>query len=225
MMSNFLDEHRADLITRCADRAASRPRMRTPARESSTGIPLFIAQLQQTLEAEELQHQGESLRISGAAGGKLANFTEMGMGATAHGQELLGLGYTVDEVVHTYGDLCQSVTDLAFELKAPFAIAEFRTLNRCLDNAIASAVTAFSRQRDVAKAVLEHAEAAARVDVQVQELRSSLATATYAIAAMEVGNLPMSGSTGLVLKKCIAAMRLQIGGPTLDEVRSSHDDK
>lgn len=225
MMSNFLDRHREELITRCADKAAARPRMRTAVLESRTGIPLFIEQLQHTLEAEEQHQQGESLRISGAAGGDSANLSEMGVGATAHGQELLGLGYSVDEVVHTYGDLCQSVTDLAFELKAPFAVSEFRTLNRCLDNAIASAVTAFSSQRDVAKAVRERAEAAARVDVHVQELRSSLATATYAIAAMEVGNLPMSGSTGLVLKKCIAAMRLQVGGPSLEEVRSSHDNE
>lgn len=96
--------------------------------EFRTGIPLFIEQLQHTLEAEEQHHPGESLRISGAAGGDPANLSEMGVGATAHGRELLGLGYSVDEVVHTYGDLCQSVTDLAFELNALFAVAEFRPL-------------------------------------------------------------------------------------------------
>jgi hypothetical protein len=39
---------------------------------------------------------------------------------------------------------------------------------------------------------------------------------------MEAGNLPMKGSTGSVLKKCISAMRAEIGGPTLDEVRATH---
>jgi hypothetical protein len=29
-----------------------------------------------------------------------------------------------------YGDLCQAITDLAFERDAPFAIPAFRTLNR-----------------------------------------------------------------------------------------------
>jgi hypothetical protein len=45
--------------------------------------------------------------------------------ATAHGKELLHLGYTVDQVVHDYGDLCQAITDLAFERDAPFAVGEF----------------------------------------------------------------------------------------------------
>ena len=72
----------------------------------------------------------------------------MGVTATAHGKDLLTLGYSVDQVVHDYGDLCQAITDLAFERDAPFAIDEFRTLNRCLDNAIADAVTEFSFQRE-----------------------------------------------------------------------------
>ena len=72
----------------------------------------------------------------------------MGVTATAHGKDLLTLGYSVDQVVHDYGDLCQAITDLAFERDAPFATSEFRTLNRCLDNAIADAVTEFSFQRE-----------------------------------------------------------------------------
>jgi hypothetical protein len=222
VLSAFLVEHGHELILRCAVKAGQRaPPLRSGVPHTN-GIPLFLKQLQQTLEAEEQDQQGESLRISGAAGGDSLVVSEMGISATAHGRELLALGYSVDEVVHTYGDLCQSVTDLAFETAAPFAVTEFRTLNRCLDNAIASAVTAFSRARDVVSVVQQRAEAAARVDLLLQALRSSLATATYAVVAMEAGNLPMSGSTGSVLKKCISAMRIEIGGPTLDDVRSTH---
>ena len=83
----------------------------------------------------------------------------MGVSATAHGKELLKLGFTVDQVVHDYGDLCQAITDLAFERDAPFSIDEFRTLNRCLDNAIADAVTEFSFQREATLA-REHEVAA-----------------------------------------------------------------
>lgn len=215
MLSAFLVEHREELILRCAVRAAERPQPVSLRVPHVSGIPLFLKQLQQTLEAEEGQQQCESMRISGAAGGDASVLSEVGISATAHGRELLALGYAVDEVVHTYGDLCQSVTDLAFELTAPFAVTEFRTLNRCLDNAIASAVTAFSRARDLASVAQQQADAAARGDVLIQALRSSLATATYAVVAMEAGNLPMAGSTGSVLKKCIAAMRIEIGGPTL----------
>ena len=71
----------------------------------------------------------------------------MGAAASLHGRELMQRGFTVDQVVHDYGDLCQAITDLAFELKAPIEIDEFRTLNRCLDNGIADAVTEYSYQR------------------------------------------------------------------------------
>jgi hypothetical protein len=222
VLSAFLVEHREELIIRCAARAAERPQPLSSKIPHASGIPLFLKQLQQTLEAEEQDHHSESVRISGAAGGDASIVSEVGVAATAHGRELLVLGYSVKEVVHTYGDLCQSVTDLAFELTAPFAVTEFRTLNRCLDNAIASAVTAFSRARDLAAVAQQKADMAASAEVLIQALRSSLATATYAVVAMEAGNLPMAGSTGSVLKKCIAAMRVEIGGPTLDEVRSTH---
>src|SRR5690348_15397486 len=62
--------------------------------------------------------------------------------------ELLQQGFTVDQVVHDYGDLCQAITDLAFDQSAPISTDEFRTLNRCLDNAIADAVTEYNYQRD-----------------------------------------------------------------------------
>jgi K+-sensing histidine kinase KdpD len=41
--------------------------------------------------------------------------------------------------------VCQSITDLALQLEAPISVEEFRTLNRCLDDAIASAVTQYGR--------------------------------------------------------------------------------
>jgi hypothetical protein len=187
------------------------------------GIPLFLTQLQRTLEAEELHRPVESLKISGASGGEASIVSEMGASATVHGRQLLDLGFTVDQVVHDYGDLCQAITDLAFERDAPFAVSEFRTLNRCLDNAIASAVSSFSAARELSVTARQMAETGERIATLKHELRSSLAMATYAVAAMSAGNLPMVGSTGTVLKRSLAALRDQIGGPTLDEVESGSD--
>ena len=65
----------------------------------------------------------------------------------------------------------QSITDLAHEKDAKIQVDEFRTLNRCLDNAIANAVTEFAYQRDFAVAVVVVLDAgevpAADVDGQV----------------------------------------------------------
>ena len=69
--------------------------------------------------------------------------------AQRHGGDLKQAGFTVGQVVHGYGDVCQAVTELAMELESPISADEFKTLNRCLDEAIAQAVTEFARQRDL----------------------------------------------------------------------------
>ena len=55
------------------------------------------------------------------------------------------MGFDVSQVVHDYGDICQAITELAREQKAPITVKEFHTLNRCLDAAIAEAVTEHAR--------------------------------------------------------------------------------
>jgi hypothetical protein len=57
----------------------------------------------------------------------------------------LGLGFTVSQVVHDYGDICQAITEWAVEQNAPITTDEFHVLNRCLDTAIADAVTEHAR--------------------------------------------------------------------------------
>ncbi len=138
-MRNFLANNREEVVSRCKSKVALRPQRSATEKQLANGIPLFLDQLIKTLEAEDADKPAESIRISGPSGGDSIDLSEMGVGAAAHGKELLKLGYTVDQVVHDYGDLCQAITDLAFERDAPFAIGEFRTLNRCLDNAIADA--------------------------------------------------------------------------------------
>lgn len=49
--------------------------------------------------------------------------SELGVTATAHGKELLDLGYSLDQFVHDYGDLCQAITGMAFERNEPFTVA------------------------------------------------------------------------------------------------------
>jgi len=222
MMSAFLANNHDELVARCRAKVVKRPRREASPMQLSNGVPLFLDQLRQTLEAEESHHAAESMRISGASGGDALLVSEMAMSAAAHGQTLLDLGFSVDQVVHDYGDLCQAITDLAFERDAPFSVPEFRTLNRCLDNAIASAVGAFSSQRDAAIARRQGDELNERLGLLVHELRNALATASYATAALELGNLPMSGSTGTVLKRSLETLK-KIVGNSFEQVRAEAD--
>jgi signal transduction histidine kinase len=189
----------------------------------ANGIPLFLDQLTRTLGAEEADEAAESLRISGPSGGDSLALSEMGVTATAHGKDLLTLGYSVDQVVHDYGDLCQAITDLAFERDAPFATGAFRTLNRCLDNAIADAVVEFSFQRDAKLARQQNLEENRRAGFLAHELRNSLQTATSSLRALELSGMPITGATGAILKRSLAAMGNLIAG-ALADVRSGAPD-
>jgi signal transduction histidine kinase len=218
-MHAFLNHNRDELIERCKAKVAERPRRAATADQLKNGVPLFLHQLTRTLQAESEGEAGDSLRISGAPGGDASALSEMGLTATAHGRQLLELGYTVNQVVHDYGDLCQAITDLAVERDAPFSVDEFRTLNRCLDNAIADAVTEFSAQRDLTIARRHSAECNERLGFLVHELRNSLNTVTLALAALETGRLPLAGATGGVLKRGVLTLTSLVKH-SLDEVRA-----
>jgi signal transduction histidine kinase len=218
MMYTFLENHRVELIARCKSKVAARPQRAATDMQLANGVPMFLEQLTRTLKAEESGRQDESVDISGASGGDGLALSEIGMSAIAHGASLLSLGYTVDQVVHDYGDLCQSITDMAFELDAPFTVDEFRTLNRCLDNAIADAVLEFSSQRDARVLARHNDETRERVGFLVHELRNAVATATLAVGALEFGNMQMGGATGAVLKRSLASLTVLIDR-AVDEVR------
>lgn len=170
------------------------------------GIAFFLDQLIKTLEIEQTTEPLQSRQVSGPSGGENSVASEIGESATLHGRELLQRGFTVEQVVHDYGDLCQAITDLAFEVRAPIEIDEFRTLNRCLDNGIADAVTAFNQQRDLTIAD-QHSEASnERLGIFAHELRNHIQTAMLAVGAIKMGQMGINGATGAVLDRSLVAM-------------------
>jgi signal transduction histidine kinase len=219
MLHAFLSNNRAELIERCRTKVSRRLQRNATDRQLRNGVPLFIDQLIRTLVAEDSGDAALSLQVSGPSGGDALAPSEIGVGAIAHGKALLELGFSVDQVVHDYGDLCQAITELAEQRNAPFRVDEFRTLNRCLDNAIADAVSEFSSQRDSAVAEQLSTEANERLAYLAHELRNSLQVANLSVRAMEVGGLALGGATGSVLKRSLASMRSLVD-TSLGEVRA-----
>jgi signal transduction histidine kinase len=217
MLHEFLKANRTELIARCRVKVAARSLPGNPERELDHGITVFLDQLIKTLQVEQSSDPMRSRKVSGPSGGAPA-LSEMGESAAQHGRELLQHGSTVDEVVHDYGDLCQAVTDLAFEQGAPIEVDEFRTLNRCLDNAIAVAVMEFGYQRDFAVADKQADELNERLGFFAHELRNLLATATLAVAVIKEGNVGLTGATGTVLDRSLVGLRNLIDR-SLAEVR------
>jgi len=207
MLHEFLTHHRADLIERCRLKVARRSAPRVTSAELTHGIPLFLDQLIKTLQVEQTSQPMQSRKVSGPAGGGTPALSEMGAAAALHGRELLQQGFTVEQVVHDYGDLCQAITDLAFDLKAPIEIDEFRTLNRCLDNGIAEAVTEYSYQRYSVGSNNGVQALNERLGFLAHELRNLIHTGTLAFTAIKAGNVGVTGATGAVLERSLIGLR------------------
>lgn len=219
-MHQFLTANRSELIARCRAKVAQRSPPGVPSEELANGVSIFLDQLIKTLIVERTETPMLSRRVSGASGGGKPALSEMSDSATRHGKELQEHGFTVEEVVHDYGDLCQSISDLAFETGVHIETDEFRTLNRCLDNAIASAVTEFGYQRDSAIADKQAVAVNERLGFFAHELRNQLCTATLALSIIKQGNVGLSGATGGVLDRALVGLGNLIDR-SLAEVRMS----
>lgn len=114
MLQEFLHTHRAPLIELCRQKVLVR---RAPQANDVTmehGIPLFLDQVIRTLRLEQTADPMQSRAVSGPANGIHTRTSEIGGTAAQHGLELWQQGFTIDQVVHDYGDLCQAVTEAAF---------------------------------------------------------------------------------------------------------------
>ena len=137
MLYEFLTSNRNELIRRCRTKVAKRYQPLGIPSAVDRGAPLFLQQLTDILRREQITAVRDTSPPESTP-----EYSEIGKAAALLGAEMLRLGFSVDQVVHEYGDVCQSVTDMAVEQKVPIAADQFRTLNRCLDDAIADAVSA-----------------------------------------------------------------------------------
>ncbi len=207
MLHDFLTSNRTELIERCRVKAVRRLAPEGAPEPLVHGIPGFLDQVIKTLLVEQSAEPMQSRSVSGPSGGGNSGMSEIGITARRHGRELLRHGYTVDQVVHDYGDLCQAITDLAFRDHVPIEVDEFRTLNRCLDNAIAESVSEFAYDRDLEVADRNAEWFHERLGIFAHELRDLISTATYALAAIKTGQVGLGGPTGAVLNRSLTGLR------------------
>ncbi len=200
MLHEFITVNREEIIKRCRGKVATRSVPPPTAAEIDHGVPVFLDQLV------------EALRLG------LTSSPDIGRSAVQHGHDLLLQGFTVSQVVHDYGDVCQAITELAVEMNAPISTDDFRMLNRCLDDAIAGAVTEYGRERNQSTLEGETARGSERLGFFTHELRNLINTAIIAFEVMKTGNVGVAGSTGAVLDRSLAALRALVGR-SLAEVR------
>jgi hypothetical protein len=131
MLYAFLTANREEILVRARKRIGARSAPKPTELELIDGLPLFLDQL------------GDGLLLA-RSGGTVTHHS-ISKTARAHDIMLLGRGLTVEHAIHDYGALCRIVTDLAIERNAPISVEGFVTLDRCLDDAVARAMTEWGK--------------------------------------------------------------------------------
>src|SRR4029453_12513177 len=200
MLDEFIVANREEMIRRCRAKVAARAVSTSSKAEVAHGVPVFLDQLVEALRDPR------------------GSTPDIARSALHHGHELRLKGFTVSQVVHDYGDVCQAVTELAVEMNAPISTNDFRTLNRCLDDPIAGAVTEFGREQNQSTLDQETNRGNERAGFVAHEMRNLLNTALLAFEVLKTGNVGVGGSTGSVLHRSLLGARA-LTGRSLAEVR------
>jgi len=202
MLYQFVNSNYDELIRRCEDKVAKRFAPIGVPVVVKHGVPLFLRQL---VDALQLDPAIPARTVADPDPAQAPS--EIQRAASLHGAELLRLGYSVDQVVHDYGDVCQGITDLAVERNASISTDEFRTLNRCLDNAIAAAVTAFGEGRKISGDA-QAEDLHQRLGMFADEQRRLVDVAIHAYSAIQTGSVGLTGATGALLVQSLGELRI-----------------
>jgi diguanylate cyclase (GGDEF)-like protein len=191
-LHEFLLANRSEVLERSRAKVAGRNVPTPTSTELKNGLPLFLDQLIGILRDTPNED--------------LAAHPYVAASAILHGGDMLRQGLTVGQVVQDYGSICQSVTELASERLIAISAVEFQTFNRCLDEAIAQAVTEYEHQRDGAVS----GPRTAHLGVLAHEMRNLLTTSMLTFEALEKGSVGIQGSTGALLGRSLRRMRALI---------------
>ena len=203
----FLSDNKFEILALSEQRALALAALRPVSAELKLGLPLFLDQLVDVLGKNQ-------------AAVSVSDEQEILVSSGSHGKEFLRLGYTLSHVVHAYGAICQAVTEYASLKNAPVTALEFHNLNRCLDIAIAGAVTEFENIRNLETKGRE----AESLGALAHELRNALNRATISAEMISKGIVGAGGSTSKVLRHSLGEMHVLITR-ALSEVRLRADSE
>lgn len=216
MLHNFLESNKDKILNMTEEKTLEMAGVRPSSDQLRKGLPIFYQQLIDILVFEE-----RSSKTTDPGGYKATeNPEEVALSASAgrHGSELMKLGYTLSHVVHAYGAMCQSITELATNEKTNITPSEFHHLNRCLDVAISGAVTEFQAHQN-AKVQRQENE---HLGFFAHELRNTLMSINISFEMIKKGSVGAQGSTSKIMESSLRRMRVLID-QSLTEVRLNVD--
>ena len=232
-LQEFLKAHETAVLARIEKKTLALTGARTTAAAPKNGLPIFLKQLLHVLEHSpnevaqadvdadgmiKAANECDEPAIAAAAGRPYD--VEVAKTAGEHGRELQKQGYTLSHVVHAYGAACQTITEFAIEMDAVITTEEFRALNRCLDTAIAGAVTTF--QAEGAAGVSDRETQ--NLGFLAHELRNTLYVVNTSLRLIKGGTVGFAGSVGQVLDRALKRQQ-ELIDRSLAEVRLRVDPK
>lgn len=229
----FLRTNENEILTSIDDRSPALANARLASEQMQRGLPIFFKQLLEVLEhlsaipaASEVNTNGSASAANGSNVAAIVPATsqsrdvEVTKSAGAYGKELQRLGFTLTHVVQAYGAICQAITGLAITKEAPITTEEFRELNRCLDIAIAAAVTTFLAERAEGDSIRE----TQHLGFLAHELRNGLSIINTSLRLIRSGTVGFGGSTGQILDRALKRQQ-ELIDRSLAEVRLRVDPK
>jgi signal transduction histidine kinase len=232
MFYDFLVENQSTILEMTEQKSLLLAGARPSSEQLRRGLPIFYAQLLNILKHSEqperkVEHQDvvkmvEAARNSDQQALSLAegkpDEADVAKEAGLHGTELLRLGYTLSHVVHAYGAMCQSITELSTKKMFAISSSEFHDLNACLDVAIAGAVTEYQAVRNTQEM---HREVK-HLGFLAHELRNTLTSVNISFDLIKNGTVGLGGNTGRIMAKGLKRLE-ELIDRSLTEVRLSID--
>jgi hypothetical protein len=154
----------------------------------------------------EIDH-GILLALDGLADAMRLNRTscpEISRSALQHAYDPLLQAFMLSQAVQDYGDICQSINELAMEMNAPITAADFPRLNRFVNGA-AGATTGYERQQD--QSTLNAGPRGKRFGCLHNASRTLVDTAMGPFEILRTGSVEVAGRTGSVLHRSLIGLR------------------
>jgi hypothetical protein len=146
-LHEFIVAHTEELLTRSRAKVTRRSYPHPSEAELEHGIPLLLLQVAMALDGAATianAHKDPKKPDTDAR-----TVEAIARSARLHEEGLSTLGFTLEQVVYDYGEVCRAVGELALEHDAAVTDEEFHVLDRCLDSAVAAAITSWGAEKGI----------------------------------------------------------------------------
>jgi signal transduction histidine kinase len=199
-LSEFISIHRNEILRRCLNVLRDEYPRRTDNELMDT-LPRFIDEISDSLRRDaDAGHAGHTSSSGDTSAGP-------------HGKARNAQGFELNRIVHDYGMVCDIVSDLAAKNGQTFNAREFQIFNRCIDDAIAEAISSFDESRSA-----EKKDTAEQLGFIAHEIRNAVGNALLGLELIRRGKAGMHGRTAESVQRALSRIA-DLVAVTLTEAR------